>query len=61
MNYHELEEPPVTSLPMGRNCSSLKYSSYLLKFKHEANGEDDGRELLATVQACQMFPPGCFA
>lgn len=32
------------SLPMERNCSSLKYSSHLLKFKHETNGEDGGRD-----------------
>lgn len=39
MNYHELEEPPMTPSPMGRNCSSLKYSFRLLELKHEANGE----------------------
>lgn len=48
MNHHALEEPP-TPLAMGRNCSSLKYSSRLLKFKREASGEDGGRELLATI------------
>lgn len=49
MNHHALEEPPLTPLVVGRNCSSLKYSSRLLKFKHEVSGEDGGRELLATV------------
>lgn len=53
MTHRALEEPPLTPLAVGRNCSSLKYS--LSKFKCEASGEVGGRDLLATLQACRTF------